>query len=280
MVFLEKNTSIFQMKDIRQTRSYVLFLQKTGWQVIKKRNVYYFRKKILPFFTIIKLQRPEKIDIDYIKKMTRTKGIINIIIEPKNNSQKKKLENLGFRKVNPYLPSKTLLLDLKNKNLFSTFKKDCRYAIKKTKDAKIEVVKDAELFQKSWRRAVNYRRHVPSVKNLTALQESFDNKSLFLMHKENNALSGAVFLRTKRIAYYWQAFTNKEARKKLVQYKIVWEGIKWATKNNCSYFDFEGIYDKRFPNKSWLGFSHFKRSFGGSEIFYPGALSTWKVNFF
>lgn len=83
--------------------------------------------------------------------------------------------------------------------------------------------------------------------------------------------SGAIFLLADGIAYYWQAFANKEGRKKLYQYKVVWEGILWAKKKGARIFDFEGIYDERFPNKTWLGFTHFKKSFGGYEVEYSGA---------
>lgn len=87
----------------------------------------------------------------------------------------------------------------------------------------------------------------------------------------NEASAGAIFLLADSIAYYWQAFTSKGGRGKLTQYKIVWEGILWAKKMGAKVFDFEGIYDERFPNKSWLGFTHFKKSFGGYEVEYPGA---------
>jgi lipid II:glycine glycyltransferase (peptidoglycan interpeptide bridge formation enzyme) len=51
---------------------------------------------------------------------------------------------------------------------------------------------------------------------------------------------------------------------------LVWEAIKRAKKMGCRTFDFEGIDDPRFPIRAWRGFSHFKKSFGGKEIDYPG----------
>lgn len=267
------------MKDIRQTKEYAKFLQKLGWLVKKKKEVYYFQKRIFRILTIIKIQRPEKIDIAYIRKLQKTKGIINIIIEPKNNDQVKKIISMGFKKTWPYLPSKTLILNLENKNLYPSLEKDCKQAIKKTKNLLVERYKDIKLFRKFWKKSVNFRRYVPSIKNLEGLDQAFGQKSLFLLYKEGKAYSGAIFLRNKTTAYYWQAFTNQGARKKLAQYRIVWEGINWAKKEGCKYFDFEGIYDPRFPNHSWLGFTHFKKSFGGKEKKYPGAFSFWKINF-
>jgi len=54
---------------------------------------------------------------------------------------------------------------------------------------------------------------------------------------------------------------------------------KLAKKMGCKIFDFEGIYDDRFPLKSWLGFSRFKKSFGGLEVEYPGAYSKFLLPF-
>jgi len=87
--------------------------------------------------------------------------------------------------------------------------------------------------------------------------------------------AGAIFLSGDGIGYYWQAFTNREGREKHEQYNIVWEGILRVKKIGARIFDFEGIYDERFPNKSWLGFTHFKKSFGGYEVIHPGTFVKW-----
>jgi lipid II:glycine glycyltransferase (peptidoglycan interpeptide bridge formation enzyme) len=60
---------------------------------------------------------------------------------------------------------------------------------------------------------------------------------------------------------------------------MVWYGILWGKKRGAKMFDFEGIYDSRFPNKSWLGFTHFKKSFGGKEVEYPGCFVKTKLIF-
>jgi lipid II:glycine glycyltransferase (peptidoglycan interpeptide bridge formation enzyme) len=91
-----------------------------------------------------------------------------------------------------------------------------------------------------------------------------------LLLLDANDTSGAIFIVADNMGYYWQAFTNKQGRQSLAQYKIVWEGILWAKKRGARVFDFEGIFDERFPNKSWQGFTHFKKSFGEDEVNYPG----------
>jgi lipid II:glycine glycyltransferase (peptidoglycan interpeptide bridge formation enzyme) len=51
---------------------------------------------------------------------------------------------------------------------------------------------------------------------------------------------------------------------------LVWEALKLAKKRGCRIFDFEGIYDERFPKAaaSWKGFTKFKEGFGGEKIVY------------
>jgi lipid II:glycine glycyltransferase (peptidoglycan interpeptide bridge formation enzyme) len=51
--------------------------------------------------------------------------------------------------------------------------------------------------------------------------------------------------------------------------------MKEAKKRGSLVWDFEGIFDQRFPNKDILGYTHFKKSFGGKEIEFPGAFTKW-----
>jgi len=139
-------------------------------------------------------------------------------------------------------------------------------------------LKDLENFRKAWKEAVGLKRYLPPISHLKALKKTFGQNALFQTIKDGS--SGAIFLIGDNIGYYWQAFSNEEGRKNLVQYKIVWEGILWAKTKGAKIFDFEGIYDNRFPNKKWEGFTHFKKSFGGHEIKYPGAFVRWRMPIF
>jgi hypothetical protein len=46
-------------------------------------------------------------------------------------------------------------------------------------------------------------------------------------------------------------------------------------------FDFEGIFDERYPksNRDWLGFSKFKSGFGGKEIYFPPPFKILNTNY-
>lgn len=268
------------MTDIRQSLPYAKYLSKIGWIVERKNKTNYFIKKIPLLGYILKIQRPNRINFEEIKKIEKTYKSFKVILEPNLSTGTRTLHiksyySNGYKiSKSPFLPTKTILLNLKNEKgeIFNNFKKDCKSVLKKESQLKIQNCKDLEYFRKCWRKSVNFQRYVPTLSHLMALNASFKKDSLFLLasDEEKNIYSGAIFLKTKDNGYYWQAFTNKNARKEKIQYHILWRGILWVKESGCKYFDFEGIYDKRYPNKSWLGFSHFKKSFGGTEIEYQG----------
>lgn len=262
------------MTDIRQTPEYAKYLKERGWIVETADSVNYFIRSIPIVGSIIKIQRPEKLsdkEIKVIKRLSKKYRAFQIIVEPKHDKDVQILTKNGFKQGrSPFLPSKTLILDLtKSENQLRTgLKKDCRYALRRTKNMPLKVVKVGK-FRKAWKGAVGLRKHVPSPASLSALSQSFSTPSPLLL-TSHNGNAGAIFIIANKSAYYWQAFTSRKGRASLAQYAVVWAGIRWAKKHGAKTFDFEGIYDSRFPNKSWLGFTHFKKAFGGKEKEYPG----------
>ena len=279
------------MIDIRQSEAYAKYLRDLGWTVERIAEINYFIKKLPIIGSILKLQRPEEVRMDTIKKLCRKYGVFQIIIEPSLSSYAGSFKDChklmlayGFRlSKSSYLPSKTLQIDLTQtvKQILRNFKKDARQAIKRGEGVYIKEYStpdEIKIFRRGWKNSVKLTRFVPTAKQLTKLRKSFpQNNSLFLASHNisGRIIGGALFTtssheRSNYITYYWQAFTNKEGRSTLSQYSLLWHGILWAKENGYKIFDFEGIYDERFPNKGWIGFTHFKRSFGGYEVVYPG----------
>lgn len=285
------------MVDIRQSVHYANYLRNEGWIIERIGEVNYFIKKIPLLGSILKVQRPEEVRIDIIRKLVRKYRTFQIIIEPKTEMDAKFLASVGFKlSKNPYLPSKTLQIDLtkSKEHIFQHFKKDARQAIRRAialsesdeSKGSGQIIKaystpdEIKKFRREWQNSVNFKRFIPNLRTLINLRKSFPgNYSLFLASHNisGRIIGGVLFTRSSHeICYYWQAFTNSEGRASLSQYSLLWQGILWAKKQGCKSFDFEGIYDPRFPVKSWLGFSHFKRSFGGYEIEYPGCYTKFK----
>jgi len=275
------------MIDIRQTPQYAKYLRQVGWEVERLAETNYFIKKVPLLGSVLKLQRPEEIKINKIKDLVKSRRVFQLIIEPRSELDAIFLKSVGYKlSKSPYLPTKTLQLDLtkSEKNIFANLKKDARYAIRKKSELRIANYTDnIEEFRNAWKNSVGLKRHVPPLTHLSALKNSFKEDCAFFAcfdgsNQQNKICGGAIFLKADKIAYYWQAFTNNEGRKRFAQYQIVWQGIGWAKKSGGRIFDFEGIFDERFPNKSWQGFSHFKKSFGGYEVTYPGCMIKTRIS--
>jgi lipid II:glycine glycyltransferase (peptidoglycan interpeptide bridge formation enzyme) len=288
------------MVDIRQSVHFANYLKRLGWTVERIGEINYFIRKFPLIGSILKIQRPEEIDYDIINKLCRKYRVFQIILEPGLASgfgtfHSNQLYAHGFKlSKSPYLPSKTLQIDLtrSQKDIFKHFKKDARYAIKrgealniKSYDSYREYSTPDEIrrWREAWKNSVKFDRYVPSAEQLLNLRKIFPGSySLFLAshNMSGRIIGGVLFTRSSHdFAYYWYGFTNDEGRSSLSQYSLLYQGILWAKKQGCKVFDFEGVYDPRFPNKSWLGFSHFKRSFGGYEVEYPGTYTKFMLPF-
>lgn len=301
------------MLDFRQTPEYAKYMESIGWIVKRKNGVNYFIKKFPLIGAFIKIQRPEKIDINCIHELIHEYKAFKIIIEPKNSYSKpviKLIKRYGYsQNRSPFVPTKTIHIDLRKseRQLLSEMHYKTRYNIKKSSQnlsIKTQISNDIEKFSEFWQMcAIKQRGMFLSQKRLiTKLYKAFGKKAYLLLvfnllrNKEGYSvipkinlepnmfdkeipgriLSAILMVRTKDVAYYTYAASTKEGKKLFAPTLNVWEAIRLAKKLGCKIFDFEGIYDDRFPLKSWLGFTRFKKSFGGREIKYPGAFVKYK----
>ncbi len=275
--------------DLRQSLQYANYLSSQGWVVKRIDNTNYFIKNLPIIGSILKIQRPEKVDFKVIDKLCRKHRVFQIILEPKNKSQISSIETGGFKiSKNPYLPTKTLQVDLtkSEKEIYADLKRNIRKGLKMGEETKIKVYStptELETFQKAWRKSVKFSRYVPGLESLLNLRKSFpQDYSIFLASHNiiGSIISGVIFTRVSHDSVnYMYGFASPEGRTSLAHASLLYQGILWGKKMGCKVFDFEGIYDDRFPNKSWLGFTRFKHSFGGFEVEYPGTYTKLRFPF-
>ncbi len=268
------------MRDLRQTKEYGEFLKDIGWNIETLHGRQYFIKKIPFIGSAIKLQRINSFLIKDIDTLCRKHRVFQIIVEPKTITKKDRtlVGNNGFKLSSmPYLPTKTIQIDISKPlpTILKNMKKDARYSLRKSETLVVSESQDVESFRLAWKTAVGNKRHVLPLSELQAFKNAFGKHMVIMMNKFKT--SGAMFLIGENICYYWVGFTDSFARASLIQYQVLWHGIQWAKKNKATVFDFEGIYDERFPKNEWKGFTHFKRSFGGIEVEYPGCFVKWRL---
>ncbi len=265
--------------DLRQSLTWGRYLQKIGWQTTEIDGAQVFIRKIPLFpWPIGKIQRPDHLpDLGRLDKLISEQKCCRFYLEPLNQKQVQKLENTGWKTTKElFLPAKTLVLNLGQplEKIQAQMHKDARQATrKKPAGEKIRRIEEKEWgnFYQSWKKIAGWKRLIPTKKVMDDLKIVFGSDALFLAAwKERKIIGGTVVLTAGKKAFYFYAFTGEEGRKLGSQYRVVWEAIKLAKEKGCREFDFEGIFDSRFPIKSWRGFSHFKKSFGGEEKTYPG----------
>ncbi len=276
------------MLDLRQTSNYSRYMSSLGWNVEKINNIYAYIRKIPMLGNIIKIQRPKKINYQSIVLLKAKYNPFQIIVEPRYTKHISLLTDHGFRLGKSYfVPSKTIQIDLtkSEKQLLSLMHQKTRYNIKRTSknpSFKIQISNDIQEYAEFWQGCALKQRgmFLSQKKEIIEIYNAFGKDAhIILIQKGKNILSGILLICTKDIAYYMYAASTIEGKKLFAPTLNAWEVIKFAKKLKCKVFDFEGIYDERFPLKSWQGFTRFKQSFGGREIDYPGTYTKFLLPF-
>lgn len=110
----------------------------------------------------------------------------------------------------------------------------------------------------------------PSISSSPSLTAHYSSPTPYRPPTTTHLLAGVFSIYTKDTAYYMYAASSTEGKKLFAPTLAAWESIKLAKKRGCKFYDFEGVYDQRFPIASWKGFSRFKLSFGENVVEYPG----------
>jgi len=275
--------------DLRQSLEYAEYLKSLGWQIEKLGKEQVFIKKIPLLGNLIKIQRiSSPIPFFEIEKLAKKYKAFQIIIEPALPAGRPALPQSpstsspppGYKFLkSPFIPTKTLVKDIKGpeREIFDSFSKN------KRRDIRIAEKNNLLIKEGSYENFYQLKREyllkkfifpIGTKKEIKLTCDAFKEKAKILVVEwEGKIVAGALLLFYNQTAYYWQAAASDKGKKLLAPTLIVWEAIKLAKKNHYESFDFEGVYDERFPeNKSWLGFTHFKEGFRGKEILYPKPL--------
>jgi hypothetical protein len=275
-----ENSKATQVSDLRQSPQYGRYMESIGWKVVQISNlksqsiVQIFIKKLGPFGSIAKIQRFDEFPWKKIKSELRENKVWMTKVEP---NFKFSISNFKFRQDSwPMLATKTLRVDLSPSlsEIQSQFKKDCRYELRKSQSANLKVQKNNfNNFYEIWKKAAGIKKlWIPSKKDFDSMVRIFGNCCFCITI---NDLAGSFVLIHDKTAFYYYSGALPQGKRISLPYQVIWECIKEAKKKGCTVWDFEGIFDPRWPNKGWKGFSHFKKSFGGQEVEFPGSFIKW-----
>ena len=266
-------------KDLRQNKNYPFYIQDLGWGVDEYKGVHIYLKKIF-FWSFVKVQRPTSLIVkEFNSYLLRKYKRSTVYIEPANVKQYEEFVNSKFKKYNsPFLPSKTVQIDLRRSEdqLLKEMHYKTRYNCKKATSDKMQATRSDSIdkFAEFWQRCAGQRgMFLSQKKEIRAIYNAFSKDAVIhYVHINNEWLSAILRISTSNVSYYMYAASTKDGKKLFAPTIITWEAIKAAKKEGKKVFDFEGVFDERFPLTSWKGFTRFKKGFGGIEVEYPGTL--------
>lgn len=272
------------MTDIRQSPYFCAFMEDLGWQVelLGKKHYVFLRKfPLLGYFA--KSPRPQApYEIDKICAWIKKRHIFRFHIAPHITKQQKNFRSIrkeflahGFRiNQSPFNPTTTIYIDLQGSesDIFSRFSSAKRRGVRRAQKHGVIVTPSTDIDAFIHIRAQQYAPFGFLVKKETRLLWNHfapHHGMLLLAHHEDTpACAGIFLLFYQKKAYYWFASATADGKKYFAPTLLVWEALRFAKKHGCTVFDFEGIYDDRFPKaaKTWKGFTKFKEGFGGETV--------------
>lgn len=275
--------------DIRQSKEWGEYLSSINWTVEKIGNNQAFVRPIpLLGKSIIKIQHPQNplsfLEIDQIAKKHKA---LFAIVEPESlGFDEELLRKNGFIKSNTTLThTLTIYIDLQKSEdyILASFSENARRNIKKAQNNNLEIkkvflkdVKNDKDFKNFYDLFFNLRKikkfYAPGYGEFSKKMQAFKNSSVILFAYHRGKPIAAVWLGLlKDTAVYMNTGITKTGYDLLANYLLVWEVIKLAKNLKLKIFDFEGLFDPRFPKerKSWKNFSEFKRRFHGTLVEYP-----------
>jgi len=272
------------MEDLRQCEQWGKHIVKQGMKMIDvpaEDGIHTIKGIILPMgmlgLSILKIQRADyDPNWEELKKIRKENWVATSIIEPTKVQDLQAYKMAGYKISNmPYLATKTVILDLRpsKETLWKSLTENAKRLIRKNSDLVITEVSPIE-FLENWKRWAKI--WTIKLDELNHLKMVFGDKVSFLIGKKDGINhSGLITIRTSDMVFYYHTWTSDVGRQSGSHYKLVWEELLRGKKEGAGYFDFEGIYDPRWPQKKWIGFTEFKKKFGGEIKTCPGCFCRW-----
>jgi lipid II:glycine glycyltransferase (peptidoglycan interpeptide bridge formation enzyme) len=275
--------------DFRQSPAWKSYMESIGWTVEIVDGIQIFIKKFPFGASYIKIQHPSSLpSLKKIDTLAKKYHTIAVVIEPQDNRDKENLEKAGYQlSALHHAPTATrkLTINASLPTIISSFSENAKRNIKKAEknDLKIETVlakddKDNIFFEKYFL----LQKHLTDMKKFYApgYKESFKknialkNDSFFVFAYEKNnphPIATVWYGIFNGVVTYLQTGITQRGYELLANYLLVVEGIKVGKKMRCAIFDFESIYDPRYPKEAvkWKGYSEFKSRFHGEVVYHP-----------
>lgn len=273
------------MVEPQQSSLFARYITTLKWKAVKIEGVNIFYRRFGFFGGILKIHRPLTLpDIQKLVPIIKANSIHTLVIEPIETQNQKALDDwckkiAKYVRINksPYLPTKTIRVDLKSNEeaIFHSFSEAKRRAVRRAVKLGVTVERSTNISDLI--RIKNKSAGLFGFITTTGIKELWsifapDHASILLARdSRQNLVGGVLLLHWDHTTYYWIAGATKYGKKLFAPTLLVWESLKLAKKRKSEWFDFVGVWDERIPreNRQWKGFTKFKEGFGGVIIYYP-----------
>ncbi|OGD04880.1 hypothetical protein A3D85_03060 [Candidatus Amesbacteria bacterium RIFCSPHIGHO2_02_FULL_47_9] len=263
-------------EDMRQSEAYAQYMKCIGWEVekIPGTRCQIFVRRLGVLGAVAKLQRTRlPLPWTVIDKILRKNRVILMRVEPLNcNFSAEEFEKAGYKSERePLRATKTIRINL-NKNpqeLLFSFKRARSWINKLVKNKHKVEIGNFDKFFEVWKKATRIQNiWSSSKKDFDNLWGSFGENAFSITIDD---ICGCLILMHDKVAYYYYGAALPAAKGQNLPYLTIWEAMREARKRGAKVWDWEGVYDPRFPNPKWKGFTQFKNTFGGEEVWFPGS---------
>lgn len=275
--------------DARQTPQWGKYLESIGWETVMIGHTQVMIRKF-PFLNIsmIKIQHAfGPFPFKEIDAVARRKKALVVLIEPHTvGFNERQFIRHGFIQSKMLLAfTATIKIDLtKNKEeLFKSLSENARRNIKKAQKEKLEIKTYPMKNAKNWQ---YFDVFYDLLKNLTKMKKFYvppreeyfkkmtafkDASLLMFAYEDNKPIAVVWYAYFGNVIAYFQTGITKRGYETLANYLLVWEGFELGQKLKKSVFDFEAIFDSRFPKNylKHMRYSEFKKRFHGDIVLYP-----------
>lgn len=296
----QKSTTLVKkdMQDYHQASEYGQYLSQLDWHIFEGKHTQIFCRR-LPLINryIIKAQRInhslQNLE-DFIDCHTHFKPIAAYVEfnQSEQNFNNQIWKDEGFHPIKRgMLPTKTLRINLLQPlpNILKSMHSKTRYNINLSIRhglishvyAAHQVIHNSTLYHQIYQllRENAKRQHFWPLPNswFQALIQGFEKKAFIVnVYTPKNELAATLICLTHYHTVYYNANgSSLLGRKVMAATRATFEAIKYAHAKKYQWFDFDGVFDSRYPISSWQGFTRFKKSFGGEELLYPPAYRKW-----
>lgn len=273
------------MSEVQQSPLYSKYIQKLGWRVVPLEGSAVFMRHIPLLGTLAKLQRPETLpSLASLASLVTQYRVKTLAVEPVSTAQEQKFRSwvqkasrIVHIHPSPFLPTKTLRVQLSPDEaaIFQQLEEAKQRGVRRAKKHGVIVKESGDVTDliriKNKSAGIFGFITTHGLKHLWSVFAPKHATILLAYSSSMELVGGVLLIFWGRIAYYWIAGATNKGKKLFAPTILAWEAILVSKKRGNAWFDFVGMWDERIPsqNKEWLGFTKFKKGFGGTELYYP-----------